>query len=339
MVDVFSHHRIGANLREKKIAAKTVKAPTQDSGPTWQQRLNKGLSRARQDVWGKLGSIFSGDALTEEELEDVEALLYQADISPALVGQLIDTLQSRASEFKDNPGLVSDVVYQELKTRLDKAQQNLKPLKFDQPRPETIMIVGVNGAGKTTTVGKLAWNFAKQGHSVLVGACDNFRAAAVEQLEVWSQRAGALIVKPKSATAAASGVAYEACEQAASKKVDLCLLDTAGRLHTSTNLMQELSKTKKVISKIIDDGPHHTWLVLDAISGQNALAQAREFNQSLALTGLVFTKCDGSAKAGSAISIASELNLPIYYIGVGEDAEDLNEFDSEAYLKALLGRA
>jgi fused signal recognition particle receptor len=198
------------------------------------------------------------------------------------------------------------------------------------------MVVGVNGAGKTTTIGKLATKLRSQGANVVVGACDTFRAAAVDQLQVWCDRAGAKMIRAKEG-ANPSGVGYDALLAAINDKADYCILDTAGRLHTKENLMDELSKSKNVLKKLDPNAPHQILLVIDAITGQNALRQAEEFHKTLGLTGLIFTKCDGSSKAGSAVSIVEQLKLPIAYIGVGETAEDLDIFKADDYLHALLG--
>jgi fused signal recognition particle receptor len=198
------------------------------------------------------------------------------------------------------------------------------------------MIVGVNGAGKTTTIGKLATRLQKTGAKVVVGACDTFRAAAIEQLEVWCKRAGVEMVKAAHG-ADPSGVAYETFQKAKSMAADYCIIDTAGRLHNNSNLMEELKKTQRVLTKLDSSAPHEVFLVVDAITGQNALRQAEEFNKALNLTGLIFTKCDGSAKAGSGVTMVDNLKVPIVLIGVGEQVEDLDQFNTEQYLNALLG--
>ena len=198
------------------------------------------------------------------------------------------------------------------------------------------MIVGVNGAGKTTTIGKLATKLKSQGAKVIVGACDTFRAAAVDQLQVWCERAGVDMVRAKDGSDP-SGVAFDTVAKAYRENYDYCLIDTAGRLHTNTNLMDELVKTKRVMAKTSPDAPHEVLLVLDAITGQNALKQAQEFHKALSLTGIIFTKCDGSAKAGSAVGIVDQLRVPITYIGVGETVDDLHLFDMDLYLKTLVG--
>ena len=197
------------------------------------------------------------------------------------------------------------------------------------------MVVGVNGAGKTTTIGKLATKLTAQGAKVVVGACDTFRAAAVDQLQVWCERAGAEMIRAKEG-ANPSGVGFDALQAALNSKADYCILDTAGRLHTKGNLMEELAKSKNVLKKLDSTAPHQTLLVIDAITGQNAIKQAEEFHKTLELSGLILTKCDGSSKAGSAVSIVQSLGVPITYIGVGESVDDLNNFNLDEYLDALL---
>jgi len=206
----------------------------------------------------------------------------------------------------------------------------------DKGQTKVIMVVGVNGAGKTTTIGKLATKFRAEGASVVVGACDTFRAAAVDQLQIWCDRAGATMIRAKEGSNP-SGVGYDTLQAALNAKADYCILDTAGRLHTKENLMEELTKSKNVLKKLDPNAPHHILLVIDAITGQNAIRQAEEFHKALDLNALIFTKCDGSSKAGSAVSIVSQLKLPIAYIGVGESAEDLDIFNLDDYLNALLG--
>jgi len=305
------------------------------------ERLLVGLSKTRQDVFGKLGQVFSGNKLTSEDLEMLEEILYGADIGTKSVQELIEvaTLKSKEGDFSAKD--FKELLYDYLKNKMGVAQEKLEPslFQFDPSRKgqtQVIMIVGVNGAGKTTTIGKLATKLSNQGASVVVGACDTFRAAAVDQLQVWCDRAGAKMIRAKEG-ASPSGVGYDALQFAINENADYCILDTAGRLHTKENLMDELAKSKNVLKKLNAEAPHQTLLVIDAITGQNAIRQAEEFHKTLNLTGLIFTKCDGSSKAGSAVSIVDQLKLPIAYIGVGESVDDLDRFNVDDYLKALLG--
>lgn len=307
---------------------------------SWADRLKKGLSRSRSEVWGKLGNIFSGSALSEDAIEEIEELLYGADIGPATVAELMDELQEKLKSEGFGEEQFKEFLFQFLSSKMDGIQKEVdgELYQFDSSKKgktRVIMVVGVNGAGKTTTIGKLATKLTNQGAKVVVGACDTFRAAAVDQLQVWCERAGAEMVRAKEG-ANPSGVGYDALQKAINEEADYCILDTAGRLHTKGNLMDELTKSKDVLKKLDDSAPHHTLLVIDAITGQNAMRQAEEFNKALELSGLIFTKCDGSSKAGSAIGIVQQLKVPITYIGVGESVEDLDVFDLKDYLSALL---
>ncbi len=315
---------------ESKVVIPKVEIPK----ISWSARLFKGLERSRQDVWGKIGTIFSSENIA---LDEVEEILYTADIPTALVQQLIEKFEKDAKGKTSNE--ISQMVFDFFKSKMITAQSSVASEIFTHQAgtgTKVIMIVGVNGAGKTTTIGKLATKLQSQGAKVIVGACDTFRAAAVDQLQVWCERAGVDMVRAKDG-ADPSGVAYDTVARAYSEKYDYCLIDTAGRLHTNQNLMEELTKTKRVMSKINSEAPHQVLLVLDAITGQNAMKQAQEFNKALDLTGLIFTKCDGSSKAGSAVGIVEQLQVPITYIGVGESVDDLDRFDLDQYLRALTG--
>lgn len=304
---------------------------------SWKDKLFGGLEKSREQVWGKVATLLSGGA-DDSVFEEIEEILFSADLSPQIAASLITELKKQGNL---EPAEFKDFVFKFLQEKMGPAQNSLNrdlfSFKEKFSEPQVYMIVGVNGAGKTTTIGKLATKLTGQGAKVVVGACDTFRAAAVEQLEVWCNRAGAEIVKAAPG-ADPSGVAYDAVKKAVELGADYCLIDTAGRLHTKSNLMDELAKTKKVMSKIKASAPDQTLLVIDAITGQNALRQAEEFNNALAVDALIFTKCDGSSKAGSAVGIVEKLGTPIAYIGVGEKVEDLDQFKLDEYLNALVGR-
>jgi fused signal recognition particle receptor len=309
-------------------------------GPTWQERLSKGLARTRTEIFSRMENLISGSKLTLDQIDEMEEILYTADMGPATVSDLISALKKEVKDRDLDQESLKKFLYSFLKEKMitvqTKVDSSLYQFKSSGEKTKVIMVVGVNGAGKTTTIGKLATKLKSQGASVYVGACDTFRAAAVDQLQVWCERSGATMIRAKDG-ADPSGVAFEALSQAVAAKADYCILDTAGRLHTKTNLMEELAKTKRVLAKVDPSAPDSVLLVIDSITGQNAIKQAEEFNKALGLTGLVFTKCDGSAKAGNAISIVNSLQVPIVYIGVGEQVEDLEIFNLDDYLGTLLG--
>ena len=318
-----------------------VEREQKEEEPSWGERLNKGLSRSRREFWGKLSHVFSSKTALLDSLEDVEELLYGADLGPTMVEELIQQLQEKCSssaEFGKKD--FKEFLFSFLKQRMEPVQFRLKtslhgfdPSQRGQTR--VVMLTGVNGAGKTTTIGKMATRLAGEGAKIVVGACDTFRAAAVEQLEHWCQRAGVEMVRGKEG-AAPSGVGHEALQRALQIQADYCLIDTAGRLHTKSHLMGEITKCKNVLTKLYSEAPHEVLLVIDAITGQNALQQAKEFDKALNLTGLVLTKCDSSSKAGGVVGIMHALQCPIVSIGVGEKVGDLNTFKLDEYLQALL---
>lgn len=303
-------------------------------------RIKDGLARTRSVVAGQIAAVVpSSGQLDEDILEEIEEILIQADVGLKTSGDMLDTLRERIRDGERLTG--PDAVMQVLKEQVAAAvalDGNGLPIEGELPaRPYVILVVGVNGVGKTTTIGKLAKRYADAGRQVLLAACDTFRAAAIPQLEIWSQRAGVDIIKPQAGADPAS-VAYDALAAARARQVDVLLVDTAGRLHNKANLMEELGKIRRSLAKQQPDAPHEVLLVLDATTGQNTLSQARHFNQVAPLTGLVLTKLDGTAKGGIAIALRQELGIPVKLIGVGEGVDDLQPFDAQVFAEAMFSR-
>ena len=297
-------------------------------------RLKTQLKKTRGSIDGVIGSLsFGQHAVTRELLDDVEASLLMADMgfetTNAIIKQLSETLEK--DQLKDGDAL-SQALKQNLFNMLQPCSQPLHISKQDGPF--VILVVGVNGAGKTTSIGKLAHRLQGQGHSVMLAAGDTFRAAAVEQLQAWGERNNVQVVAQQSGADSAS-VIFDALQSAKAKGVDVLVADTAGRLHTKSNLMEELAKIKRIMAKLDPTAPHEVLLVLDAGTGQNALSQARLFNEALGLTGLALTKLDGTAKGGVIFALANQLRIPIRFIGVGEAIEDLQDFDAKTFVDAL----
>ena len=292
-------------------------------------RLKSRLSKTRRNLADGLDRIFvGGRSIDDDVLEELEELLITADIGVQTALELIERISSsKISDAEQLKQRMCDEILEILNTPAPIA-------KSSSSGPRIIMVVGVNGVGKTTTIGKIAAKATATGQKVLIAACDTFRAAAIEQLMVWAERANAEIVKHKENSDPAA-VAFDAVAAASARKTDIVLIDTAGRLHTKVNLMEELKKIKRSISKQITDAPHEILLVLDATTGQNAVSQARLFDEAMGITGLALTKLDGTAKGGIAISICDTLNVPLQYIGIGEQIEDLRKFDPEQYVRAL----
>jgi fused signal recognition particle receptor len=295
------------------------------------QRLKDGLSRTRQVLTTDIDKLFVGNRQIDDELlEELEEILITADIGVKTSSDLIQRIALKhASEKLDADGL-KKALKQEILGLLDFTVA----VPDSATRPLVIMVVGVNGVGKTTTIGKLAAQFAHDGKKVLIAAADTFRAAAVEQLTIWAERSGAEIVRHKS-NADPAAVAFDGVEAAMARDMDVVIIDTAGRLHTRVNLMEELKKIRRSVSKNIPDAPHETLLILDATTGQNAISQARLFHESIGVTALALTKLDGTAKGGIVVSICHDLKLPLKYIGIGESIEDLQLFNSEEFVDAL----
>lgn len=297
------------------------------------QRMRQGLSKTRSSLLGRMDDLLGSHArLDEEFLEEMEELLITADFGMQTTQALIQALAGRLKEIDPNePGQLRDVLSEEIRARLKTG-----PSEWPLPEngPLVIMVVGVNGVGKTTTIGKLAKQFADQGKKVVLGAGDTFRAAAAEQLEVWGTRSGAEVIRHTEGSDPGA-VAFDAAKAAVARKADVLILDTAGRLHTKVNLMEELKKVRRVVDREIPGAPHETLLVLDATTGQNALIQARTFQEAVEVTGIALTKLDGTAKGGIVVAISSQLDLPVRLIGIGEGVSDLRLFDADEFVSAL----
>ncbi len=293
------------------------------------------LTRTRGGILGKIGKLFgksSGETILDSEWEQLEEALLAGDVGIQTVGKLLEAIKLRLKT--DSSQDLRKMLREEGESLM--AGMNHGSPTGVLPKPYVISVVGVNGAGKTTTIGKLAQRFTNEGKTVLLGAGDTFRAAAIGQLKVWSDRTGAQFVTGREG-ADPGAVAFDAVQAGVSRGVDVVLLDTAGRLHTKAPLMEELKKIHRVIKKVMPEAPHEIWLVLDGTAGQNSIAQAKEFQKTLDLTGVVVTKLDGTAKGGAILSVAAELKLPIRFIGVGEAAEDLIPFQARPFLEAILG--
>ncbi len=301
--------------------------------PTVLERFKKGVSKTRDQLVDQIDDLLQGEKeIDEDVLEELEMTLIGADIGVRTTAEILDDVREQLDRDQMADG-------EELKTRI--ARHLLDALKEsgDEPRkpvsgPEVILVVGVNGVGKTTTIGKLAHRFHAEGRSVLLCAGDTFRAAAAEQLEAWGNRTSSEVIRQR-AGADPSAVVFDALKAAKARGSDVVIVDTAGRMHTKSNLMAELEKMTRTTGRLIPGAPHQVLLVLDAVTGQNGLEQARQFTKSAAVTGLVIAKLDGTAKGGIAVAIARELKLPIRYVGLGEQADDLMPFDAEIFVRSL----
>ena len=295
-------------------------------------RLKSGLSKTKEGFLGRIDALVSGRKVDDELFAELEEVLIQADIGVQTTYKLLEGLKEKADrgELKDGQAL-KEHLKQEIRQIL---AVDSPALDASASRPFVILVCGVNGVGKTTTIGKLAKRFVDQGMSTMMVAGDTFRAAAIEQLEIWAQRVGADFIRQKSG-ADPSAVAFDGVGAAVSRQVDVVIVDTAGRLHTKDNLMDELRKVKRVVAKKMEGAPQETLLVLDATTGQNAIQQAKQFHETLGLTGIVLTKLDGTAKGGVIVGICNEMNIPIRFIGIGERLDDLREFNNEEFVEAL----
>jgi fused signal recognition particle receptor len=324
-----------------------VEAPTVDAAPPTAEaaehrspapakglfaRLKRGLAKTREILTTDIEDLFKGKSCVDDQmLEEIEELLITSDIGVQTAMDLMKTITRKASKIA-TPEALKEILKQEILKLLDTAVAPSPSTPAH--KPHVIMVIGVNGVGKTTTIGKLAARRVGQGERVLIAAADTFRAAATEQLAIWAQRAGADFVRHKD-NADPAAVAFDGIEAALARNIDTVFIDTAGRLHTKVNLMEELKKIQRTVAKRLPEAPHEVLLVLDATTGQNAIAQAKMFHESLGITGLALTKLDGTAKGGIVISICQQLKLPLHYVGVGEAIDDLQPFDALHFVNAL----
>ncbi len=337
--------KVGIDVQVKKTIEEAKKTTDKSEPPDKPEPVGKSveeaLSATKQSFWGRIKEVFDGQTqLNEEQWEEIEEILYTSDLGPQTVNYLLKNLKEKLSgqyTIDDVKKILRielieifrSVMGEDLSFSVDQFNTN------QEGGPTILFIVGVNGSGKTTSIGKIAAQLAKQGKSVLVAAGDTFRAAAGEQLKVWTERAQVEIFNPETVKDP-SAVVFEACQKGKSKGFDYVIVDTAGRLHTQSNLMEELRKMKRVSQKIIPSGPHEVLIVLDANSGQNALVQARQFQQAVEITGVVLTKMDGTAKGGVAVGVACDLKLPIKLIGVGEGIGDLRGFSASEFVLSII---
>ena len=304
-----------------------------------QETLNQGMEKTREGFFSKITKAIAGKSTVDEEvLDELENALVSADVGIETTVKIIEQIEKRVAKDKYlNTSELNKILKDEIQNILVAAPQDSSYTNYELPsghKPHIILVVGVNGVGKTTTIGKLAHNFKLAGKSVLLGAADTFRAAAVDQLTIWSERAGVPIVK-KDMGSDPAAVAFDTVNSGVAKNVDVILIDTAGRLHNKAHLMDELTKIKRVIQKVIPNAPHEVMLVLDGSTGQNALEQAKHFTAATDVTALTITKLDGTAKGGVVLAIANQFKIPVKFIGVGERAEDLLVFDKQDFVDSL----
>ncbi|UCE17613.1 MAG: signal recognition particle-docking protein FtsY [Gemmatimonadota bacterium] len=303
------------------------------------ERLREGLQQTRQNLIGRITDAIIGRSKIDDDLMDeVEDILLQTDVGVNMVSKIIDNIRDRIDKESANaPERIVPFLKDEIRSVFMTERAPAGPLPpSSSTRPHVILMVGVNGTGKTTTIGKLAYRYKNQGNKVLLAAADTFRAAAIEQLEIWADRADVDIVSHQMGADPAS-VAFDSFKAARAREVDVLIIDTAGRLQTKVNLMEEVKKIKRVLTKQQEGIPQETLMVLDATTGQNGISQAKRFHEALNLTGIVLTKLDGTAKGGIVVAIKDQLNIPVTMIGIGENIEDLRDFDPEEFVDALFG--
>lgn len=313
------HGAIEKTIESEK---KVIEAPTS---------MKAALAETKKSFLGRIKSLFTQES--SDHLEQIEEVLYTSDLGPQTVQKLTGELHDKSNKNSTYEE-ICQILKHSMENMLVAAKSGDVGITLQESGPTVLMIVGVNGAGKTTSIGKISARYAQDGKKVLVAAGDTFRAAAGNQLKVWTERAQVEIFSPEGVTDP-SAVAFDALSKGIAQKYDIIIIDTAGRLHTQANLMEEIKKMKRVMTKLMPEAPHETLIVLDANSGQNALMQAKEFNQALGLTGVILTKMDGTAKGGVAFGVAHELGLPIKLIGIGEKVSDLREFNRQEFIDSI----
>ena len=315
-------------------------APQTTSDKSQQEEIDEGLKKTKEGFFGKLARAVAGRTHIDEDfLDDLEEVLITSDVGVETTVKIINNIQARVARDKYmNSDELNDLLRDEISNLLQECEEKHENfgLSITEGTPYVVMVVGVNGAGKTTTIGKLAAQLTKAGKKVYIGAADTFRAAAIDQLQVWADRAGATMIRQDMGSDPAS-VAFDTLKSAVANKADVVLIDTAGRLHNKVGLMNELSKIRNVMGKIIPDAPHEVMLVLDGSTGQNAFEQARQFTAATKVNSLAITKLDGTAKGGVVIGISDQFGIPVHYIGIGEGVDQLKIFDRREYVNALFG--
>lgn len=316
--------------------SKTAAEPQPDK----QKELNDGLEKTKQGLFSKLTRAIAGRSTVDADvLDNLEEVLITSDVGVETTVKIIERIEERVARDKYvNSQELQSILHDEIARLMEEAEGSAENFGLDvrEGEPYVVMVVGVNGAGKTTTIGKLAAQLTKAGKKVYIGAADTFRAAAIDQLGVWAERAGATMIRQEMGSDPAS-VAFDTLRSAVANKADVVLIDTAGRLHNKIGLMNELTKIRNVMSKVIPDAPHEVMLVLDGSTGQNAFEQAKQFTQATKVTSLAITKLDGTAKGGVVIGISDRFHVPVRYIGIGEGIDQLRVFDRREFVKALFG--
>ncbi len=305
---------------------------------TQKKQLQTGLQQTKKSFFSKLGTALVGKSKIDDDLlDELEEVLLRSDVGVATTIKIIKALEERVARDKFlGVEALAGIMREEI-TAVLKHSNPEQPLRFDAPlaaTPHVVMVVGVNGVGKTTTIGKLAHHYHQAGKKVILGAADTFRAGAIDQLQIWADRVGVPLVRQQMGSDPAS-VAFDTLQSAIAQNADVVLIDTAGRLHNKVNLMQELTKVKKVMAKLLPEAPHEVLLVLDGSTGQNAFEQAKQFTAATEVTALVITKLDGTAKGGVVMGISDQFQIPVKYIGIGEQVEDLQLFDSQEFIQVL----